>query len=304
MSDHEPNRKDQPGSQPEVAASTPDPASSTGSDIRTGTFGTPEDILFALRGVRTSPQWDHEVDPNRFREWLRRKNIALRQAMERREVKFVVDYMAMFSEMFSDATLDERNASSELADAFDNTATVLKIYGDHSKAESFVSRALAIRHTLDRGVLEEMLAKPMVIPDVVLPAEGFFHFLHKDVIAGIWQRCELPRQTLAWTVAVDQPWRYCAAMGNLVFWLFDLESTTKDEHQRTGRDMCLRMAKKPSFQVQPDTTGKIIREQVLYRGVMRVRRSAVGQTPEWMLVGCYLSRLLYPQSNRRDEQNH
>lgn len=210
-----------------------------------------------------------------FIEWLRRQNMEFRQAMERRESKVVVEYMAMFCGLFPDASLDQKNASWELADAFYNTAAVLTLSGEHAKADSFASRALAIKHAVDRPALEEMIAKPLVIPDEVLPDEGFFYFLQRDITAGIWQGCELPRQTLAWEVAVDQPWRYCASRGDLAFWLFDLESAEKDEQdkrEQTGRDMFLRMAKNPSFRVYPDRTGGTVREQAICRGVIRVQR--------------------------------
>jgi hypothetical protein len=240
-----------------------------------------------------------QPEPTGFIEWLRRQNMEFRQAMERRESKLVIEYMAMFCGLFPDASLDQKNASWELADAFYNTAAVLTLSGDHAKADSFASRALAIKHALDRPALEEMIAKPMVIPDVVLPDEGFFGLLHRDIVAGIWQSANLPNQTLAWEVVIDQPWRYLASRGDLMFWQFDLESTEKDEQdkrEQTGRDMFLRMAKNPSFRVYPDRTGDTVRAQVICRGAIRVQRSAPGQSPKWILVGWYLARLLPPET--------
>ena len=228
-------------------------------------------------------------------EWLRNKNVAFRQALDRQDFSFIAEYAIMFAALFADHARDKENASWELAQTFENTSLTLKPLGRLAEADAFYSRAEAIRQNLDRDELERMLTAPQVIPDVYGPTNTPFESVMKDLVTAIWQASGMPRQQMAWQVIVNQPWRLLASWNQFVFWLFDLESLSKDEKGRTGREHFMQAARNPFVQVQPHPDGKTVREQVIDRGVIRIQvRQADESAAKSMLAGYYLSKLVGP----------
>src|ERR1035441_1918987 len=107
-------------------------------------------------------------------EWLRNKNVAFRQMLERQEFESAAEYAIMFSALYADQSRDMENASWELAQTFENTAFMLKAMSKHNEADGFNSRAETIRQKLDHEELERMLAAPPVMPDVYGPNDKPF----------------------------------------------------------------------------------------------------------------------------------
>jgi hypothetical protein len=229
-------------------------------------------------------------------EWLRSKNVAFKRALEKEDFGFAAEYAIMFSALFTNQNRDGENASWELAQAFENTALVLKPLGRLTEAVSFNFRAETIRQKLDRDELERMLAAPRVIPDVYGPTNTPFEPMMRDLVAAIWQASGMPRELMAWQVIVSQPSRLLASWKHFVIWLFDLESASKDEKGRTGREHFMQAAKNPFVQVQPDPDGKAVREQVIDRGVLQIQTcQSANSAPQSMLIGYYLCKLVGPQ---------
>jgi hypothetical protein len=232
--------------------------------------------------------------------WYREKNQAFRAALERNDPKTAIEIAVMIGCFHPDPAADREMASPGRAEMFESLAAFWIGVGQEATGQPFAERALAIRrHLADQQLravgldglvvdkeLTTMIENPIDVPGPAFEREGFLVEVSRQVVAGVWQSQGLPRQQVAMTIELNQPWHLILCHRGLGFNFVNLEFTEARRHGVTGEFLFCSVA---TFEGE---WGQSNRETILSRHVLRVPvKSAEPGKEEKIRVGWIMAQL-------------